>query len=140
MPEDQAIEWKAEWKDEYLEWICGFANAQGGKIYIGCDDNGDVIGIKNANKLLKDIPNKVRSAMSIVVNINRLVKNGKVYLEIVVPPYPVPISCKGVCYYRSGSTMQTISGAELESFILQKRGVTWDNMPLLGFTINDIDD
>ena len=140
MPEDQAIEWKAEWKDEYLEWICGFANAQGGKIYIGCDDNGNVIGIKNANKLLKDIPNKVRSAMSIVVNINRLVKNGKVYLEIVVPPYPVPISCKGVCYYRSGSTMQTISGAELENFILQKRGVTWDNMPLLGFTINDIDD
>ena len=31
MPESQNIEWKAKWKDEYLEWICGFANAQGGK-------------------------------------------------------------------------------------------------------------
>lgn len=26
MPENQNIEWKAKWKDDYLEWICGFAN------------------------------------------------------------------------------------------------------------------
>lgn len=45
MPEQQNIEWKAKWDDKYLEWICGFANAQGGKIYIGCDDNGQVIGV-----------------------------------------------------------------------------------------------
>lgn len=42
MPEKQNIEWKSRWKDEYLEWICGFANAQGGRIYIGCDDNGNI--------------------------------------------------------------------------------------------------
>lgn len=54
--------------------------------------------------------------------------------------YPVAISCKGVYYYRSGSTMQTLSGPELESFILRKRGASWDNMPLTGFTIDDIDD
>ena len=67
--------------------------------------------------------------MSIVVDVNRLVCGGKEYIEIVVPPYPVAISCKGVYYYRSGSTMQTLSGPELESFILRKRGASWDNMP-----------
>ena len=36
--------------------------------------------------------------------------------------------------------MQTLSGPELESFILRKRGASWDNMPLPGFTIDDIDD
>lgn len=51
MPEKQNVEWKVKWKDEYLEWICGFANAQGGKIYIGCDDNGTVIGVTNSHKL-----------------------------------------------------------------------------------------
>ncbi len=35
MQEQQNIEWKESWRDEYLKWICGFANAQGGKIYIG---------------------------------------------------------------------------------------------------------
>ena len=27
MPESQNTEWKSKWKDEYLEWICGYANA-----------------------------------------------------------------------------------------------------------------
>ena len=35
MTERQNIEWKEIWKDDYLAWICGFANAQGGKLYIG---------------------------------------------------------------------------------------------------------
>ena len=35
MNENQNIEWKESWRDEYLKWICGFANATGGKIYIG---------------------------------------------------------------------------------------------------------
>ena len=35
MPEHQTIEWKASWHDEYLEWICGYANAYGGTLYIG---------------------------------------------------------------------------------------------------------
>ena len=29
--ESQNIEWKQSWHDEYLKWICGFANAQGGE-------------------------------------------------------------------------------------------------------------
>lgn len=140
MPEMQNIEWKTKWKDDYLEWICGFANAQGGKIYIGCNDDGEVVGLSNSRKLLEDIPNKIRNAMSIVVDVNLLMQDGKEYIEIVVPQYPVAISCKGVYYYRSGSTMQTLSGPELESFILRKRGASWDNMPLPGFTVDDIDD
>jgi ATP-dependent DNA helicase len=34
MNENQNTEWKESWRDEYLKWICGFANATGGKIYI----------------------------------------------------------------------------------------------------------
>jgi len=29
MKESQNIERKEAWRDEYLKWICGFANAQG---------------------------------------------------------------------------------------------------------------
>jgi ATP-dependent DNA helicase RecG len=28
---NQNIEYKQAWREEYLKWICGFANAQGGK-------------------------------------------------------------------------------------------------------------
>ena len=53
MAESHNIEWKESWRDEYLKWICVFANAQGGKIYIGTKDDGTVIGLKTARGLLK---------------------------------------------------------------------------------------
>lgn len=139
MAEKQNVEWKAIWKDEYLQWICGFANAQGGKLYVGIDDDGTVTGINNSRKLLEDLPNKIRDAMGIVVDINLFEKEQKEYIEIVVPSYPIAVSCKGSYYYRSGSTNQKLTGTELESFILRRRGVTWDNMPLPTFGYTDID-
>jgi len=45
MNEQQSIEFKESWRDEYLKWVCGFANAQGGKICIGIDDNGNFTGV-----------------------------------------------------------------------------------------------
>jgi predicted HTH transcriptional regulator len=51
--ESQDIEWKQNWHDDYLKWICGFANAQGGRVYIGKDDSGQATGLKNAKKLLE---------------------------------------------------------------------------------------
>lgn len=76
MSENQNTEWKQSWRDEYLKWICGFANAQGGKIYIGTKDDGSVIGVKGAKKLLEDIPNKIKKKLGIVADVNLLTKNG----------------------------------------------------------------
>ena len=50
VPEHQNIEYKSSWHDDYLKWICGFANAQGGTIYIGKDDAGAVVGVED-NKI-----------------------------------------------------------------------------------------
>ena len=140
MPEQQNIEWKESWRDEYLKWICGFANAQGGKLYIGCDDNGKVVGVQDSKKLLEDIPNKIRDAMGIVVDVNRLTEGDKEYIEIDVPMYPIGISCKGVYHYRSGSTKQVLTGPALEAFLMRKHGATWDHSPLPIFKIDDVDD
>ena len=51
--ESQNIEYKESWRDEYLKWICGFANAQGGRIYIGVNDRKEVIGLSDAKRLLE---------------------------------------------------------------------------------------
>lgn len=106
MPEDQNIEWKQSWRDEYLKWICGFANAQGGRIYIGLDDNGNVTGAKDYRKLMEDIPNKVIAALGIMVDVNLLSQHGVHYLEINIAPSSIPVSYKGEYHYRCGSTKQ----------------------------------
>ena len=140
MAESQNIEWKESWRDEYLKWICGFANAQGGKIYIGMNDDGNVVGVSDSKKLLEDIPNKITQSLGIVADVNLLSKDGKDYIEINVPAYSASISYKGVYHYRSGSTKQVLTGPALESFLNGKRGVTWDNMPIPAFTMADVED
>ncbi|MBP1592556.1 MAG: ATP-binding protein, partial [Oscillospiraceae bacterium] len=82
MAESQNIEYKESWKDEYLKWICGFANAQGGTLYIGINDSGEVVGVRNINKLLEDIPNKIQSGLGVACEVNKHTKNRKDYLEI----------------------------------------------------------
>ena len=70
--ESHNIEYKSSWRDEYLKWICGFANAQGGKLYIGKDDKGKIIGVSDAKRLMEDIPNKITNVLGIVVDVNLL--------------------------------------------------------------------
>ena len=130
MNESQNIEWKESWRDDYLKWICGFANAAGGKIYIGMNDSGQVVGVADAKKLLEDIPNKVRDVLGIIVDVNLLEKDGLEYIEIDVPPYSNPINYKGQYHYRSGSTKQELKGAALNRFILQRTGRHWDEFPI----------
>lgn len=139
MSENQNIEWKESWRDEYLKWICGFANAQGGKIYIGMDDNGVVIGVSDSKRLLEDIPNKVRDILGIIVDVNLLTENEKDYIEIRINPSSYPVNYKGEYHYRSGSTKQLLRGAVLTEFLLSKTGYKWDSVPVDDVTVEDLD-
>ncbi len=140
MEESQNIEYKEIWKDDFLKWIAGFANASGGKLYIGIDDSGKVVGIKNANKLLEDIPNKIVSILGIIPEVYLKDKEDKKYIEITVTPSSVPISYKGSYFIRSGSTMQELKGSALHQFLIRRTGKSWDNLPCEGATIKDIDE
>jgi ATP-dependent DNA helicase RecG len=117
MSEHQNLEWKESWRDDYLRWICGFANAKGGTLLIGKNDRGTVVGVKQARKLLEEIPNKVRDTLGIMVDVNLKRNKGHELVEIVVAPYPYPISYKGEYHYRSGATKQELKGAALDQFL-----------------------
>ena len=138
MPESQNIEYKVSWRDEYLKWIAGFANTEGGQLYIGINDHEEVKGIDNARKLLEDIPNKVRDVLGILVETKLHVKAEKEYLEIVVERYPYPISYKGKYYIRSGSTLQELKGNALNKFLLERTGKKWDGVPVPGIEPKDL--
>ncbi|WP_010423669.1 ATP-binding protein [Anaerophaga thermohalophila] len=138
MPENQNIEWKESWRDEYLKWICGFANADGGKIIIGKNDKGNIVGVKNPKKLLEDIPNKVRDILGIIVDVNLHESPNGSFIEIIIEAYPYPVNYKGQYHYRSGSTKQELKGAALDKFMLQKKGKRWDGVPIPNITTQDL--
>lgn len=140
MAESQNIEYKESWRDEYLKWVCGFANAQGGTIYIGIDDAGKVVGVKNIKKLLEDIPNKIQTGLGIVADVNKKTKDVLDYIEIKVKPSLYPVSYHGEYHYRSGSTKQQLTGIALSEFIMRKTGVRWEDVTVDDISVEDLDE
>jgi len=69
-PEAQTIEYKSSWHDDYFEWISGYANAKGGTLYIGVNDDGYVVGVKDVKYLLDKLPNRINSFLGIIVSID----------------------------------------------------------------------
>ncbi|MEP6905952.1 MAG: ATP-binding protein [Gemmatimonadales bacterium] len=138
MKESQRTEWKESWRDEYLRWLCGFANAAGGVLVLGRNDKGVPVGVPDAKKLLVDLPNKIRDVLGIMADVRLRRERGKELIEIDVEPYPYPVSYKGEYHLRSGSTKQELKGAALDKFLLRKQGRTWDGVPVPSATIRSL--
>jgi ATP-dependent DNA helicase RecG len=138
MKENQIIEFKENWRDENLKTLSGFANTEGGTMYIGINDSAEVIGLSNLNKLLEDLPNKIRNRLGILAEIRHENRNNRDFISISITSSNYPITFEGKYYKRSGSTTQELKGVELQSFLLAKIGKSWDSL-INNATIDDLD-
>lgn len=194
--ESQTIEWKWSWQDDYLKWLCGYANTNGGTLYIGVNDDGYVVGVENSKKMLESLPNKINDTLGILADIQvysaagaenicygnaipqsvseKLINQyaaGKIsfetmdisdkryqalktiqeenkiweseagireYLAIQIVRYPFAISCSGKYYKRAGSTLHELNGLELQNFLLERAGKTWDAVPIQNVSVDDL--
>jgi ATP-dependent DNA helicase RecG len=139
MPENQNIEYKESWNDDHLKQLCSFANAQGGVLYVGINDKGEIVGIDNYKKLADDLPNKIQSKLGIFPEINLKEQDGKHFLEIHIRPSSMAISLSGRYYQRTGSTTKELVGNALTEFLLRKSGMSWGDVIEEDAVFDDID-
>ena len=139
MPEQQNIEWKESWRDEYLKWICAFCNTKGGILIIGKRDDGSIKGIENSKKLLTTIPDKIINALGITCEVNLKVEGELEYIEIVVEQSKLPTAFDGRYYVRVGSTTRLLTGTALANFMLKMSNMDWEEVAIPYATIDDID-
>ena len=139
MGETHIVEYKSIWKDDWLEWICGFANAEGGTLFIGILDDGTVCGLQNTKRLMKDIPNKIASKLGLYPHIQLYDREGKDIIRIEVQPSLEAVTLDGVLYKRVGATNQIVKGQALKDFYFQKLGASWDARIISDASMDDID-
>lgn len=60
------------------------------------------------------------------------------YIEIIVEPLQDLVFCDGIAYTRSGSTLQILSGLELEKAVMKSSGRTWDSFVVNGKDVSDL--
>ncbi len=128
MRENQHTEFKESWHDEYTRYISAFCNTEGGVLYIGIDDKGEVVGIEQPKRLIEKLPNFIAQKTGIMPLIHLREKAGKEYLEIEVQPSAMPISVHGRYYTRSGSVTSELQGNQLNMFLAAKMGLTWESV------------
>ena len=119
--EAQNIEFKQAWKDDCIKCLSAFANGDGGVLYVGLDDDGKAVGVKDAKKLLVDIPNKLQSLLGIVASVELKKDKGREIIKISIEPYPYPVSYKGAYYRRSASSCKSLKAARLMRFTCKNR-------------------
>ncbi len=137
--ETHCIEYKQKWNDDCLKAISAMANTNGGRLFVGLDDQGNPVGLINTKKLLEDIPNTIRNRLSILSTVELDKRAGHKIICITISPSSIPISFNGKYYLRSGSTVQELRGKELADFLLRKSGIPWDNCGENHFTLKELE-
>lgn len=61
--ESEHVEYKSQMIDDIYKEVIAFANTDGGVIYIGIDDHGNVVGIDNVDETYTRLTNGIRDAI-----------------------------------------------------------------------------
>jgi ATP-dependent DNA helicase RecG len=138
MVEDQNTEFKRSWQDRHLKVLCGFANTGGGKLYIGIDDDGSIVGVTNIQEQLCTIPNKIRTTLGITATVSRRKRKKIDIIEIKIAACP-PVYYNGRVYVRSGNITIALEGTELTAFLFEHSDRGWDASSEASASIEELD-
>ncbi len=113
--EDEHLEFKIKVTRDIGEEICGFANADGGVILIGVDDDGVPIGcdIKKSKESITSYISSITPPPSI--HLETMDINGKKILIIRVEKSNMLCTIGGVAYIRVGTGKRPLSISEIVS-------------------------
>lgn len=163
--EDARNEFKVKLTDKFEEEVISFLNTNGGNIYIGINDKGDIVGINGKIDLLqrtiKDrIKDNIMPSTLGLYDVVTLEENGKKYIKVIIAhgsdgPYYI----KGMgmtpdsCFIGVGSSIQSMpydminnrvnkrTRTSLRNIVSPKQNLTFSQLKIYyeekGFNINN---
>lgn len=127
--ESETLEFKASFGDEALESIGAFANARGGTVLIGVEDDRTIRGVHIGEKTLEDWANRIQEATDprLQPSFTCEEDDRKSVISIQIEPVTgAPVSVRGRYFRRIGRTNQRMSHEEIMQRMLTSAGLSWD--------------
>ncbi len=129
--------------NELSKEAIAFANAEGGTIFFGIDDEGNAVGIQQNNTLEEKLMNILRNNCypSLKAEANWIEYEQKKILQFDIPKGRFkPYSTKdGDFYIRVGSTKRKASKEELSRLLQSSGYYHYDSTPVSHASINDLE-
>ena len=142
LQESDKVEFKESFDREVVVTAGAFANTRGGTIFIGITDRGNVIGTQIGTESFKEWANTISQSTEprLIPEIEELSREGKPVVAIYIKENPLkPVSVKGRCYRRVGSSNRAMQPHEIAEMHLQSIGSSWDLTPAPKTTVADLD-
>lgn len=137
--ENERVEYKSQMIDDIYKEVIAFANTEGGVIYIGIDDQGNVIGIDNVDETYTRLTNGIRDAIApdVTVFVRYILQDNKVIrIEVGEGSYkPYYLKGKGLkptgVYVRQGASSVQASPEQIRRMIKDSDGDVFEEMRTL---------
>lgn len=133
--ESQTVKFKSQWSPNIKKTIVAFANTTGGDIYVGIDDNGEIVGCEAPGKIQKRVISMARDNISpSVLPLLQFVTHrtgGQSVLQIHVDrgtqrPYCFDTRDPSSIYVRAGNVSLPACVEEITAMVAESNPVPWE--------------
>lgn len=135
--ENQNVEFKQEYVSDIRKEVMGFANADGGTVYVGIRKDGVIVGVEDPDSVMLQIVNSLKDSLAPdvmpFVRVQTEIMEGKPVIEIQVTTgtnRPYYLREKGLkpsgVYVRKGSSSQPMTEEGIREMIIQNSGRSFE--------------
>lgn len=130
MREARTIEFKETITNTFLKTVSAFSNYDGGVIYFGLDDNGNVKGLSDVKQSCLDIENKINDSISPQPNYTLEIRNNDQTIKLTVKSgLQKPYLYKSKAYKRNDTATIEVDTLEFSRLILDGKNIRFEELP-----------
>lgn len=137
--ESDCVELKREYIPEIKRSIIAFANTNGGTLYIGVEDDGEVVGVDDSNYVIQQVVNSVRDSIKpdllMFIRCETIVKDEKEIIAVNVqegPCKPYYMGEKGLkptgVFIRVGTATNHATDRAIRQMIKESDGDVFEDL------------
>ena len=130
MRETKTVEFKEMITNSFLKTVSAFSNYNGGDIFFGIDDDGNIKGLKDVKQACLDIENKINDSISPQPNYTLEIQNNDQTIKLTVKSgIQKPYLYKSKAFKRNDTATIEADTLELSRLILEGKNISFEELP-----------
>ena len=130
MRETRTIEFKEMITNTFLKTVSAFSNYDGGEIFFGIDDNGNIKGLSDVKQACLDIENKINDSITPQPDYTLELQNNDRTIKLTVKSgLQKPYLYKSKAYKRNDTATIETDTLELSRLILEGKNIRFEELP-----------
>jgi len=130
MHETRTTEFKEVITNTFLKTVSAFSNYDGGEIFFGIDDNGNIKGLSDIKQACLDIENKINDSITPQPDYTLELQNNDSTIKLTVKSgLQKPYLYKSKAYKRNDTATIEADTLELSRLILEGKNIRFEELP-----------